>query len=204
MFNLDSPKVKSLLPTFEKVIKYSFRSYTKSNISEGDIIYNDITRVFNFDISLRLTAVGLTLYSGRDAVVANIEGYLSSSPQEAKFSGNAHRRAEAALDLFDSEHPVGQPRDLIFGANELEIREAVEHAAEDELVGQHRRHLGEYAERTARHVDAILAMQGEQVDLATGDSVQRDRLIQLLRAGPEEIVDLVMIGRPFAPRVAIR
>jgi len=41
------------------------------------------------------------------------------------------------------------------------------------------------------------------VDLVAGDNVQRDRLIQLLRTGPEGIVNLVLIGRPFAPCIAI-
>jgi hypothetical protein len=109
--------------------------------------------------------------------------------------------AGEGLDPVEAVLEDRQPRRVVLRENDLEPGEAVEDAAEDELVGQHRRGFGEQLEEALRHVLALLlAVVGERVAHPAGDDVQRHRQPGLLGGGPERVVPAVAVRRRTVDR----
>src|SRR6266478_4815466 len=104
-------------------------------------------------------------------------------------------------------HEVRDPRQLKLAADDLEMREAVQNTAKNEVIGEHALDFTEELEHATRILTAFLRSlcvnQGQRGKEPAGEDVQRDGRTRFVRHGPEAIVDGVPIGWTANRRLAV-
>ena len=101
----------------------------------------------------------------------------------------AGRGARAGRDPVHTLQVIGDPADIVLGRDDLQIREAVEHAREDQ-------HAERFLDLVAEHGRAHIALAPIPLalDPHAGDRVQADRHVHFLRRRPERVVDIGAVG----------
>src|SRR5712691_5319019 len=111
------------------------------------------------------------------------------------------------LQAVQVPHEVRDPRQLKLAADDLEIREAVQNTAKNEVIGEHSLDFTEELEHATRILTAFLRSlcvnQGQRGKEPAGEDVQRDGRTRFVRHGPEAIVDGVPIGWTAKRRLAV-
>jgi len=75
-FDVNSSKNSRQLATFERIIAKFLPKYKKSNIVDGDIIFDDKIQISGALVLFKLRAIGLVNYGGRKSLLVEVTGGL--------------------------------------------------------------------------------------------------------------------------------
>ena len=98
----DLPELNSSLKNFSYMLKIMMPDYNNSNIISGDVIFDqDIeSGVLDVRLSLKMTAIGLTYYRGREGIVADVWGKIHSDLVTGEVKGYSVIDLETGLSAL--------------------------------------------------------------------------------------------------------
>ena len=98
--------------------------------------------------------------------------------------------AKLLVDLIVAKHEIQQPRDVVFGIDQLELGMPVENAAEDELVRQRGLHFVPHLVDALRRFRELIPRDrvNDGVLNPPGDDMNQHRHIEIFGRRPERIV----------------